>query len=131
MVDVTIVQEIDLPGSPQRVYQAYTESSRHAEFTGLPAEIEPRVGGSCLAGDGYITGAFLDLVPGKRISQTWHASDFPEGHMSQLELDLEPVEGGTLLRMTHSGVPEEAMDMIDEGWHRHYWEPLRAYLEKG
>ncbi len=124
----TIVQEIELVGSPGMVYEAYTDGAKHAEFTGMPAESDPREGGKMMAGDGYIHGTYTELVPGKRIVQTWHAADFPEGLESRLELELEPTGTGTLLRMTHSGVPEDIRDEIDEGWKRHYWNLLARYL---
>ena len=124
----TIVQEIELVGSPGMVYEAYTDGAKHAKFTGMPAESDPREGGKMMAGDGYIHGTFTELVPGKRIVQTWHAADFPEGHETRLVLELEPTGTGTLLRLTHSGVPEDMREEIDKGWKRHYWDLLVRYL---
>ena len=124
----TIEQEVELPGTPMEVYEAYLDPARHAAFTCYPAEIERRIGGSMRAGGDYIHGEILELVPNARIVQSWRASDFPEGHTSRLELELDPLENGTLLRMVHSGVPAEMETGIAEGWHKHYWEPLRAYL---
>ena len=128
MDTVIIKQEVDLPGTPKEVYEAYIDSVKHAAFTCYSAEIDRYVGGSMKAGGDYISGEMVELVPEARIVQTWHASDFPEGHFSRLELDLEPSENGTVLRMTHSGVPAEMEKDIADGWHQHYWEPLRAYL---
>lgn len=131
MDTVVIEQEVELPGTPKEVYEAYVDSVKHAAFTCYSAEIERREGGSMRAGGDYIVGEFQELVPEVRIVQTWHASDFPEGHYSRLELNLEPSEeGGTLLRMVHSGVPAGMEGDIAEGWKRHYWEPLKAYLGK-
>jgi uncharacterized protein YndB with AHSA1/START domain len=124
----TIEQEVELPGTPREMFEAYLDPAKHAAFTCYPAEIDRCVGGSMRAGGDYIRGEMLELVPGARIVQTWHASDFPEGHMSRLELTFEPLENGTLLRMVHSGVPADLEEGIAEGWHKHYWEPLRAYL---
>ena len=124
----TIIQVIELAGSPSKVYEAYTDGAKHAEFTGMPAESDPREGGKMMAGDGYIHGTFTELVPGKRIVQTWHGADFPEGHDSKLVLELEPTGTGTLLRMTHSGVPEDMMEGIDKGWKQHYWDLLVSYM---
>jgi uncharacterized protein YndB with AHSA1/START domain len=128
MDTVTIEQEVDLPGTPKEVYEAYIDSVRHAEFTCFSAEIDRNEGGRMRAGGDYIQGIIEELVPEARIVQTWHASDFPEGHISRLELNIEPTENGTLLRMVHSGVPADMEKEIADGWHRHYWEPLKAYL---
>lgn len=128
MRTVTIEQEVELPGTPRQVYEAYVDTIKHAEFTCFAAEIDRYEGGNMMAGGGYIHGKIIELVPDLRIVQTWHASDFPEGHDSELEIMLEEVENGTLLRLTQRGVPEEMRDDIDTGWKRNYWEPLRAYL---
>jgi uncharacterized protein YndB with AHSA1/START domain len=119
---------VELPGTPQEIYEAYLDSTKHAAFTCYSAEIERYVGGSMRAGGDYIRGEMLELVPNERIVHSWHASDFPEGHDSRVELVLEPLENGTLLRMVHTEVPADLEQGIAEGWHKHYWEPLRAYL---
>jgi len=128
MNTVTIEQEVELPGTPKQVYETYIDSVKHAAFTCYSADIDRKEGGKMRAGGDYIQGTIEELVPDVRIVQTWHAADFPKGHISRLELDLEPTEHGTLLRMVHSRVPAEMEREISEGWHRHYWEPLRAYL---
>lgn len=128
MKTTTIVQEIELPGTPHQVYEAYIDEAKHADFTCYSTEIDRVVGGQMRAGGEYIHGEFVELVPDERIVQTWHAADFPEGHYSRLEIDLEETDNGTLLRMTHMYVPEDLRAEIDEGWRRHYWDPLRTYL---
>ena len=128
MQTVTIVQEVELPGTPHQVYEAYVDETKHAAFTCYATEIDRVVGGQMRASGEYIHGEIVELEPDERIVQTWHAADFPEGHYSRLEIDLEETETGTRLRMTHKGVPAEFQKEIDEGWQRHYWEPLRSYL---
>ena len=128
MDTVIIKQEVELPGTPKEVYEAYIDSVKHAAFTCYSAEIDRHVGGHMKAGGDYISGEMVELIPEEKIVQTWHATDFPKGHNSRLQLDLEPTDKGTLLHMTHSGVPSELEKDIAEGWHRHYWDPLRAYL---
>ena len=45
-------------------------------------------------------------------------------------MELEPTGNGTLLRMTHSGVPEDMREEIEMGWKEHYWDPLASYLAR-
>ena len=49
-----IVQEIELVGSPGRVYEAYTDGAKHAEFTQLATRLDEqrRVGFQCIASPG-------------------------------------------------------------------------------
>ncbi|MBI5566248.1 MAG: SRPBCC domain-containing protein, partial [Chloroflexi bacterium] len=76
---------IVLPASPARVYAAWLSSDEHAAMTGASArgsaggsaDIEPHVGGTHSAWDGYITGITLELEPDRRIVQTWRTIEFP------------------------------------------------------
>lgn len=125
----TLLQTIELPGSPDAIYAAYVSADLHAAFTGAPAMLEPRVGGTMSAWDGYITGRFERLDQGRRIVQTWQTLEWPAGFQaSRLELSLSPAEGGTRVTMVHAGVPTEQARRYDEGWRDHYWEPLRRWL---
>jgi uncharacterized protein YndB with AHSA1/START domain len=124
-----IFQQIELAASPHEIYEALMDTDKHAEFTGLPADISPEVGGRFMAGDGYIEGKNLELVPDTRIVQLWRGGDFPPSHWSTLTFDLQETAAGTLLRMSHENVPENLLGGIDQGWHEHYWTPLRSWLE--
>jgi uncharacterized protein YndB with AHSA1/START domain len=125
----TIRQEVLLPSDPHAVFDAYVDGARHAAFTGSAAESTPRVGGRFRAYDGYIDGVFLELVRGKRIVQSWRATDFPpEYPHSRLELSLEPEGSGTRVVMRHSEVPRSMAPAYAGGWEEFYWEPLRKYL---
>ena len=74
-------------------------------------------------------GENLELIPGEKIVQSWHASDWPQNHMSRVTFKLSAVKGGTRLNFTHSGVPHNQYQAIKQGWIDNYWEPLREYLE--
>jgi uncharacterized protein YndB with AHSA1/START domain len=125
----TIRQEILLPSPPHVVFDAYVDGAQHAAFTGSPAESAARVGGRFRAYDGYIDGVFLELVRGRRIVQSWRATDFPpEYPHSRLELALEPEGAGTRLVMRHSEVPRSMAPAYAQGWQEFYWQPLRRYL---
>ena len=65
-----------LPAAPEAVYDAWLDSAAHSAMTGGEAKIRRRVGDRYSAWDGYIEGATLELVPGKRIVQFWRTSEF-------------------------------------------------------
>jgi activator of HSP90 ATPase len=125
-----IRQVVTFKASPHAVYEALMDSKKHSAFTGDKAVISRQVGGVFEAGDGYISGTNLELVPDQKIVQAWRGSDFPEGAVSKATFTLKGVEGGTRLTFTHSGVPEELFDSIKGGWVEFYWEPLAAWLDK-
>ncbi|MCI4318582.1 MAG: SRPBCC domain-containing protein [Thermoplasmata archaeon] len=126
----TIRQTIVLPGTPKQVYDALMTTRGHKAFTGADARISTKVGGKFMAWDGYIHGANLELVPGKRIVQSWVPTDetWPEGHESKVRFDLIPTPKGTRVTFTHSDVPKEHVGHLASGWRESYWTPLRAYL---
>jgi activator of HSP90 ATPase len=82
---------------------------KHSKFTGGKAQISRKVGGKFSAFDGYSEGTNLELVPDKKIVQTWRASDWPEGHYSKVDFSLKEIPGGTRLTFTQTGVPAEHM----------------------
>ena len=116
---------------PSVIYRAYLDPKQHAEFTGAGAKNNGIVGGTFEAWDGYITGSNQELVENERIVQSWRTTEFPGDHPdSRLELHLDGTNGRTRVRLVHSGVPEDQRTGYEEGWHEHYWEPLRAYLAR-
>ena len=60
-------------------YEALMDSRKHARFTGAPARMSQKTGGTFSAYDGYITGVSIELVSDARIVQAWCGSDWPEG----------------------------------------------------
>lgn len=120
--------EVEFDVRPKEIYDAYLDSRRHARFTGQSATMSRREGGRFGAGDGYISGFNLELVPGKRIVQGWRASEWPEGVYSVLRLELKPRGGGSRLIVDHVGIPDEFREGVDEGWYEFYWEPMKRYF---
>lgn len=120
---------IDAP--PGRVYEAYLDPKKHAEFTGSPATGSPKVGGKFTAGDGYISGRYTELKDGKKIVHEWKTTEWPAGYpVSFVELTFKPKGKGTVLTMVHSKVPADQADYYADGWKEYYWEPLRRYFKK-
>ena len=123
-----IHQEVQIDAAPQRVYQALTDPKQFGEVTGAPAHNADQPGGEFSLFGGHITGRNVELIPGKRIVQAWRAQDWEEGLYSIVRVELASQGSGTQLRFDHTGYPEDARDMLDPGWHKMYWEPLRKYL---
>jgi activator of HSP90 ATPase len=127
---VKITQKTLIPATPDEVYETYIDAEKQSEFTGSKATSNPKVGGEFTAWDGYITGKYVELEPGRRIVQEWTSSDFPEGTPpSRFEIILKETKSGTELTMIHSGVPEELAEDIGQGWKDYYWEPMKKYFK--
>jgi activator of HSP90 ATPase len=118
-----------LPASSREVYAAWMSTDGHTAMTGATAKVDPRPGGAFVAWDGYINGKTVALEPGRRIVQTWRTSEFQDSDPdSQIEVLLEPVDGGTRLTLHHRNVPDGQFGYERGGWQESYFEPMKDYF---
>ena len=125
----TIRQSVTFTASPHEVYEALMDSKKHSEFTGSQVSISRQTGGKFSVYGGDIEGVNLELVPDKKIVQSWRCSDWPEGHYSKATFSLKEISIGTRLTFSQTGVPEEFYNDIRQGWHDYYWEPMKMMWE--
>jgi len=118
----TIRQSVTFKASPHAVYEALMDSRKHARITGAKAKISRKVNGRFTAYDGYIEGVHVDLVPDKKIVQSWRGSDWPEGHFSKATFSLKKIKMRATY-FTQSGVPFGHFHGINQGWRDYYWGP--------
>lgn len=116
--------------SAEKLYRAWLDPVHHAAMSyGGEAAFDAVPGGDHSSGDGYITGRFVELVPGRRLVFTWRTTDFAEGQPdSQVELDFADTPGGCTLRLVHSGLPDDQIDEYRSGWQDYYLEPMTRYF---
>jgi activator of HSP90 ATPase len=121
-------QEVAFTASPKRIYEVLLDSKQFAAFTGLPAEIDPQVGGAFKTFGGRIVGRNVELIPNQRIVQAWRPTSWDPGVYSIVKFELKPQGPGTLVVLDHTGFPESDFDGLSSGWPERYWEPLRKYF---
>ncbi|MBI2757921.1 MAG: SRPBCC domain-containing protein [Chloroflexi bacterium] len=120
-----------LSAAPEKIFRAWLSTDGHTAMTGSPAKVEPHVGGTFSAWDGYIFGTTLEAKPYTRIVQAWRTTEFPEGSAdSRVEILLEAVEGGTKITLVHSAIPEGQTDGYKQGWEDFYFKPMKEYFTK-
>jgi len=120
--------DIDFKASPQRFCQAIMDAKQFAAFSGMPAEIDAKPGGAFTLFGGMIVGRTIELVENERIVQAWRPTHWDGGVYSLIHFELKPRGGEMTLAFDHTGFPAGDYDSLDEGWHIHYWEPLRKSL---
>lgn len=117
------------PVSANRIYDAWMNSEEHTLMTGGAASISNAVHGTFSAWDGYISGTFIELEPGKRILQKWRTTDFSDDHSDSLvEIVLTDKNGECELTLVHTNIPEDGAD-YERGWDDYYFTPMQEYLE--
>jgi activator of HSP90 ATPase len=120
-----------IPASPRAIYDAWLDSRGHTAMTGSKAKMSNKLGTEVSAWDGYIWGKNLVLEPGKRIVQTWRTTKFAdEDPDSKIMVTFAPTEGGTLVTLHHSGVPDGQTSYENSGWQDNYFEPMKKYFGK-
>jgi len=126
----TIRQSVTIKATPHEIYEALMDSRKHSKFTEAKASISRKIGGKFKAYGDYISGVNLDLVPDKKIIQSWRGSDWAKGHYSKVTFSLKKVKNGTRLTFRQSGLPEKYYKDINQGWRDYYWKPMKEILEK-
>ncbi len=117
-----------LPATPQEVYNAWLSSKGHAAMTSSPASASAVVGDEFDAWDGYIHGKNLELVPNKRIVQSWRTTEFSKDEPdSRIEITLEPAGKQTKLTLSHTGLPPHG-GQYESGWVESYFDPMKEYF---
>lgn len=129
MTEAFIVQrEIQIAAPPATVFAFLTDPQKIVSWMGLEAETELHPGGLYLLkglGDDrsrVARGAFREVVPVHRLAYSfgWEGGEEVPPGSSLIEIDLMAQDNGTLLRMTHSGLPNaEQCASHDKGW-AHY-----------
>ncbi|MFX0106585.1 MAG: SRPBCC domain-containing protein [Candidatus Hodarchaeota archaeon] len=128
----TIEQSIKIKASPHEIYEAFMDSKKHSKFTESKAKISREIGGKFSIFEGDLEGKNLELIPDKKIVQSWRSNEegWPKTHYSTITIELESVENGTLLIFKHTEVPLSSYKSVKEGWNEYYWEPLKNMFEK-
>ncbi|WP_329342877.1 SRPBCC domain-containing protein [Streptomyces sp. NBC_01352] len=133
----TVTVERHIAARPETVFSFFTDRDKWLSWMGRDGEFTFEPGGhyrTNVTGDNVAEGRFVEIDPFKRLVFTWGWADggmpVPAGSTT-VEITLEPVADGTLLRLVHRGLPSaEACAAHREGW-THYVQRLTIRAEGG
>jgi len=120
MTSVEVSIRID--ATPDTVFRFLVDPERMTAWMGVSAELDPRPGGRFrinVSGHDIAVGEYLEIVPPKRVvwSWGWEGADGEPPWWSTVEVTLTPDGDATVVRLRHSGLPdEESRNSHREGW---------------
>jgi uncharacterized protein YndB with AHSA1/START domain len=122
-----LVRETHIAAPPATVFAFLTDPEKILSWMGAEASTEAHPGGLYLVksvGDPsrVARGTFREVVPVHRLAYSfgWEGDEAMPPGSSLVEIDLIDRDGGTLLRLTHSGLPDAAhQESHGRGW-THY-----------
>ena len=122
---LVVRRETHIPAPPAAVFALLTDPDKILRWMGTEAQIDAEPGGLYLVnvtGSRCARGTFREVVPVHRLAYSfgWDDSEEVPPGSSLVEIDLLEQPDGTLLRMTHTGLPtpEQCASHAD-GW-AHY-----------
>ena len=133
-----IHQEISIAAPPAQVYATLTEPAQFTKMTTFSmvktapsAQIGLTPGEPFSLFGGQIVGRLLELVPNRLIVEAWRDIGWPQGVYSVARFELKDDGGGrTTIVFDHTGFPAGRGQHLAEGWHKNYWEPMKALFER-
>jgi uncharacterized protein YndB with AHSA1/START domain len=130
--DLVVERRVSVP--PEKVFTYFADAERWMAWQGTEAEIELVPGGLWrvnVTGDGFASGRVVEVVENERVVFTWgweQGPPIPPGS-TRVTIELVPDGEGTLIRLTHSALPPDQLDIHHSGWEQYV--PRLAAVSEG
>jgi uncharacterized protein YndB with AHSA1/START domain len=117
-----IERELRIAARPETVFRFFTEPELLLEWMGIAATLEPVPGGAyrvVMDGTPTVRGEFVEVDAPTRVVFTWgYEGDDPLVAVgaSTVEVTLRADGDGTLLRLVHSGLTDQARELHIQAW---------------
>jgi uncharacterized protein (TIGR03086 family) len=124
-----------LPITTDEAFALITEPERLRRWKTVSARVDLRAGGEyrfTVVPGNVAAGTYTVVEPGKRIVFGWGWEGSPDlaPDASTVTITIEPVEGGTLVRLVHDGLTAEQAASHMQGW-IHFFERLERAAATG
>lgn len=120
----TIKQQQKFQCRAEEFYNVFTTIEMVQAFTKGSVKLEPKKGGKFELFGGNICGDFIDITPAK-IVQKWRCKQWPDGHYSDVTIDICEKNDHTEVSLTQVGVPISEEESTKENWERYYWDAIK------
>jgi uncharacterized protein YndB with AHSA1/START domain len=115
------VREIVVKASPTTVFPYLVDQDLMVQWLGSQVTLNPVVGGDVrlTCGGNPGVGEFVEIVPNEKVVFTFGWAEpghpIPPGS-TEVEISLTPKGDDTLVRLTHRGLPDDAISDHEDGW---------------
>jgi len=120
---LTVEREVQINASPETVFGFFTDPAKMVRWMGTQATLDPRPGGVFrveMSPEVATSGEFVEVAPPHRLLYTfgWEGDSFSTRPGStNVEVTFTEVDGGTLVRLVHTGLPTaESAEAHGVGW---------------
>lgn len=125
--DEAVEREVRIAARPETVFEFFTDPEKQLLWMGRRAELDARPGGIYrveINDKATASGEFVEIDAPTRVVFTfgWEGQEADGGEhgvppgSSRVEIRLEPEGDGTLVRLRHYDLPEQARAMHGQGW---------------
>jgi uncharacterized protein YndB with AHSA1/START domain len=122
-----VEREVRIAARPETVFAFFTDPEKMVQWKGSKAELDAHPGGIYrveINDRAIVRGEYLEVDPPSRVVFTWGWEGQESGQgghavppgSSRVEISLEPDGDGTLVRLRHVDLPEQALAIHGEGW---------------
>jgi len=128
-----VVREVRIASAAVDVFPFFTDPTKMVLWKARAAWIDAAPGREFridVNGRSIARGQFIEIDPPRRIVFTWGwegDNGLPPG-ASRVEVTLSEVDGETVVRLVHTGIPEQLRETNADGWD-HYLPRLRVAAE--
>ena len=131
----SIEREIFVAASAETAFKFFVDPAFMVQWFGRRHTLDPRPGGVFrveVSAGAVACGTYTEVTPCRRVAFTWGwegRDDLPPGQ-SLVEIELEPKDGGVLIRLRHSGFSSSVRAPFMPEDHGKRWSHYLARLQE-
>lgn len=131
VIEDRVEHELHVDAPPELVFAMFTDAEHYVRWMGREATLDARPGGvyRVVVNDhATVAGSFTVVEPHERVAFTWGFEGSPGSPpgSSLVSVTLTPQDGGTHVRLVHTGLEHPDLGSHDTGWSAHLQQLART-----
>ncbi|KAI8085204.1 activator of Hsp90 ATPase [Halteromyces radiatus] len=121
----SITDDVEFQTSAHEIYETLLDTQRLQAWTRGPVKMSREVGSTFELFNGNVSGKIMELIPDKKIVQSWRLSSWPAGHYSTVTFDFDQGSDSTKINVNQTGVPLGEEETTRNNWNGYYWRAIK------